>query len=102
MFSGSGRQNNYTEYSDSTSKTTSCAPGQRESVIKKISAAHLSMGNWVDLLLVFPLFEPPIIVFFSCGLVPTAEEAALAEAAPLAAVDGAVAVVAMIETMKDS
>lgn len=91
MFSGSGRQNNYTKYSDSTSKTT-----------KKISAAYLSMGNWADLLLVFPLFEPPMIVFFSCGLAPTAEEAALAEAAPLAAVDGAVAVVAMIETMKDS
>lgn len=60
------------------------------------------MGNWVDLLLPFPLFAPPMIVFFSCGLAPTAEEAALAEAAPLAAVDGAVAVVAMIETMKYS
>lgn len=60
------------------------------------------MGDWVDLLLVFPPFKPPVIVFFNCGLAPAVEEAAVAEAVPLAAVDGAVAVVAMIATMKDS
>lgn len=55
------------------------------------------MGDWVDLLLVFPPFKPPVIVLFNCGLAPAA-----GEAAPLAAVDGAVAVVAMIATMKGS
>lgn len=60
------------------------------------------MGDWVGLLLVFPPFKPPVIVLFNCGLATAAGEAAVAEAAPLAAVDGAVAVVAMTATMKGS
>lgn len=43
-----------------------------------------------------------MIVFFNCGLAPTTEEAAVAEAPPLAVVDGAVAVAAIIESMNDS
>lgn len=43
-----------------------------------------------------------MIVFFNWGLAPTTEEATVAEALPLAAVDGAVAVVAIIEKRKNS
>lgn len=56
------------------------------------------MGDWTDLLLVFPPFEVPEIVLFNWGLVAEAEavDEAPAEAGPLAAV-GAVAVVAMCD-----